>query len=45
MLYSKGLHKICWDEAICCAKYILNEVLNKAVLLVTPIENRMEANP
>ena len=32
MLYSKGLHKRFWVEAICCANYILNRVPTKAVL-------------
>jgi len=38
MLYSKGLHKRFWAEAICCANYILNRVPNKVFLHVTPEE-------
>jgi transposase InsO family protein len=36
MIYSKGLHKRFWYEAICCANYILNRVPTKEVLQVTP---------
>ena len=38
MLYSKGLHKRFWAEAICCANYILNRVPNKSILHVSPEE-------
>jgi len=38
MLYSKGLHKRFWAEAIRCANFILNRVSNRAVLHVTPEE-------
>jgi len=38
MLYSKGLHKRFWVEAIFCANYILNRVPNKTAFLVTPKE-------
>ena len=38
MLYSKGLHKRFWDEAICCENFILNRVPHRAVLHVTPEE-------
>ena len=38
MLYSKGLHKKFWAEAVCCANYILNKVPHRSVLHVTPEE-------
>lgn len=38
MLYSKGLHKKFWAEAICCANFILNTVPTKVVKNVTPKE-------
>ena len=38
MVYSKGLHKKFWAEAICCANFILNRVPHRAVLHATPEE-------
>jgi hypothetical protein len=38
MLYSKGLHKKNWVEAICCDNFILNKVPTKSVMHVTPKE-------
>jgi hypothetical protein len=38
MIYSKGLHKCFWAEAICCAIFILNIVTTKAVMHATPKE-------
>ena len=35
MIYSKGLHKKFWVEAISCAKFILNGVPTKFVKHVT----------
>ncbi len=38
MIYSKGLHKKFWDEAIGCANFILNRVHRKFVKNATPEE-------
>ena len=38
MLYSKGLHKKNWAEAISCANFILNQVPTKSIKHVTPEE-------
>ena len=38
MLYSKGLHKKIWAEAISCATFILNRIPTKVVKHVTPKE-------
>ena len=38
MLYSKGLHKFFWVEAVSCANFILNRVPTKFVKHVTPKE-------
>jgi hypothetical protein len=35
MLYSKGLHKCFWADAICCANFILNRVPTKEIMHVT----------
>ena len=35
MLYSKGLHKKFWAEAVSCAKFILNRVPTKGIKHVT----------
>ena len=37
-IYSKGLDKLFWAEAICCANHILNIVHAKVFLQVTPKE-------
>jgi hypothetical protein len=44
MLYSKGLHKTFWVEAICCDDYILNWSPTKVVFQVTPREKWKEEN-
>ena len=38
MLYSKGLHKKNWVEAVSCANFILNRVPTKVVKQVAPEE-------
>ena len=38
MLYSKGLHKKNWVEAVSCANFILNHVPTKVVKHATPEE-------
>ena len=38
MIYSRGLHKKSWVEAICCANFILNRVPTKVIKHVTPEE-------
>ena len=45
MLYSKGLQKKKWVEAICCAKFILNRAPTKAIMHVTPKEKRNGRKP
>ena len=44
MLYSKGLHKKNWVEAVSCANFILNRVPTKVVKHVTPEKNGMVRN-
>ncbi len=45
MLYSKGLHKKFWVEAIICVNYILNRVPTKYVKHVTPKEKQNGRKP